>query len=45
MIIQSEQLGAKHTIGYRPLSGGNGICTIAEVELLEESDERFYRYA
>jgi hypothetical protein len=45
VIIQSEQLGAKHTIGYRPLSGGNGICTIAEVDLLKEPDERFYRYA
>ena len=45
MIIQSERLNDKHTVGYRPLSGGNGICTIAEVELLERPDERFYRYA
>ena len=45
VIIQSERLGDKHTVGYRPLSGGNGICTIAEVELLERPDERFYRYA
>jgi len=42
VIIQSEKLGDKHTIGYRPLSGGNGICTIAEVQLLKEPDERFH---
>ena len=44
VIIQSERADA-HTVGYRPLSGGNGICTIAEVALLERPDERFYRYA
>ena len=45
VIIQSERVGEKHYIGYRPLSGGNGICVISEVELLEKPDERFYRYA
>jgi len=40
VIIQSERLGEKHTIGYRSLDCGNGICTIAEVELLERPDER-----
>ncbi|HEY1663867.1 MAG TPA: hypothetical protein VGI03_15725 [Verrucomicrobiae bacterium] len=44
VIIQSERLDDKHTIGYRPLSGGNGTCTIGEVELLDRPDERFYRY-
>ncbi|HET7626115.1 MAG TPA: hypothetical protein VFM25_12700 [Verrucomicrobiae bacterium] len=42
VIIQSEQADV-HTVGYRPLRGGNGICTINEVELLERPDERFYR--
>jgi hypothetical protein len=41
VIIQSERHGDKHAIGYRPLRGDNGICTIAEVELLEEPDQRF----
>jgi hypothetical protein len=45
VIIQSERADDKHYIGYRPLSGGNGVCLISEVELLERPDERFYRYA
>jgi hypothetical protein len=44
IIIQSERLGEKHTIGYRSLDCGNGVCTIADVELMEKPDERFYRY-
>jgi len=42
IIIQSERLDEKHRIGYRPLSGGNGICLISEVQLLKEPDERFH---
>lgn len=44
IVIQSERMTDTHSVGYRPLSGGNGICTIAEIELLERPDERFYRY-
>jgi len=45
VIIQSERAGEKHYLGYRPVSGGNGICLILEVQLLEKPDETFYRYA
>ena|SRR5665213_34775 len=27
--------------GYRPLTGGNGICMLHQLELLEEPDQRF----
>lgn len=38
--IQAEShLAGQVLIGYRPLSGGNGICTLDEVELLDGSDE------
>ena len=37
VIIQSEEAGGKHYIGYRPLTGGNGICFRYEVELHESS--------
>jgi hypothetical protein len=42
IIIQSERVDEKHYVGYRPLSGGNGICLISEVQLLEKPDERFH---
>jgi hypothetical protein len=45
VVIQSERLDDKHSVGYRPLSGGNGICTISDVELLDKPDARFYRNA
>jgi hypothetical protein len=45
IVIQSERAGEKHYIGYRTVSGGNGICLLFEVQLLEKPDERFYRYA
>jgi hypothetical protein len=45
IIIQSERAGDKHYIGYRRLSGGNGICLRSEVQLLDNPDETFYRYA
>ena len=42
IVIQSERADSKHYIGYRPISGGNGICVFAQVELLPEPDARFY---
>jgi hypothetical protein len=41
IIIQSERADEKHYVGYRPLNGGNGICVMSEVQLLESPDERF----
>jgi hypothetical protein len=32
-------------IGYRPLDGGNGICTLDEVDLLDVPDKRFTQYS
>jgi hypothetical protein len=35
IIIQAERPdGGDVLIGYRPLSGGNGICTLDEIELV-----------
>ena len=45
VVVQSERAGEKHYLGYRPVSGGNGLCLISEVQLLEQPNETFYRYA
>jgi hypothetical protein len=40
VVIQAEtQDGTKVLIGYRPLSGGNGICTFDEIQLLRDFGE------
>jgi hypothetical protein len=39
--VQCETVNGKATVGYRRLSGGNGICMLEELELLEEPDARF----
>jgi len=41
IIIQAEQGPNGVLIGYRPLKGGNGVCSLSEVELLGENDPRF----
>ena len=41
IIIQVEQADDKVYVGYRPLEGGNGICTEREIELLDGPDARF----
>ena len=41
IVIQAEQGPHSVLIGFRPLRGGNGICTLADVELLDEPDHRF----
>jgi hypothetical protein len=43
VVVQSERADGKHYIGYRPISGGNGVCTLSEVELLSEPDARFHQ--
>jgi hypothetical protein len=42
IVIPSERADDKHYIGYRPISGGNGVCVLSEVELLSEPDARFH---
>jgi hypothetical protein len=34
VVIQAEFANQDTILGVRPLTGGNGICTIAEVRLL-----------
>ena len=34
VIIQAEQTPSGVLVGVRPLSGGNGVCMLSEVELL-----------
>lgn len=44
VVIQAEE-GDNGTVqliaGYRPLTGGNGVCMLHELELLPEPDHRF----
>ena len=43
VVIQSERADSKHYIGYRPMTGGNGLCLLSEVELVPQPDARFYQ--
>jgi hypothetical protein len=43
VVIQLERAERKHYFGYRPISGGNGLCVFSEVELLSAPDARFYQ--
>lgn len=39
--IQAEEVNGKVAIGYWPVSGGNGLCMLDELELLDAIDDRF----
>ena len=39
--IQAERSFEKRLVGYRFLTGGNGICTLGELEWIDASDPRF----
>jgi hypothetical protein len=41
IVIQAEQIGEQETVGYRLVAGGNGVCTLRELELLDAPDDRF----
>ena len=41
ILIQAERGPNGVMVGYRPLSGGNGICLLKEVEILHDLDSRF----
>jgi hypothetical protein len=42
ILIQAESRSDGEVfIGYRPLSGGIGICVLGEVDLLDGPDETF----
>jgi hypothetical protein len=42
IVIQAEEIEEMTYVGFRFLEGGNGICTLAEIELLSKPDERFF---
>lgn len=39
--IQAEQVGELVYLGLRYLGGGNGVCELDEVELLDEPNDEF----
>jgi hypothetical protein len=39
--IQAERTFEKRLVGYRFLNGGNGICTLEELEWIDALDSRF----
>lgn len=41
ILVQAEETPKVKAIGFRFLSGGNGVCTLAELEILKSPDERF----
>jgi hypothetical protein len=41
IVIQAEHADNIIYIGYRFLGGGNGMCTLPEIELLDEPDAGF----
>ena len=42
VIVQAERTDDKSYIGYRDLTGGNGVCTIEDVVILPGPDARFF---
>lgn len=41
ILIQAVQTTKITAVGYRLLSGGNGVCLLSELEILKGPDERF----
>lgn len=39
--IQAEIVNEKILVGYRMITGGNGICVLSELEILDGPDSRF----
>jgi hypothetical protein len=42
IVIQAEQAGNATYIGYRDLQGGNGVCTLSEITLLDKPGDGFF---
>lgn len=42
VVIQVERAPHQIIAGVRLLEGGNMICTLAELEIVEQPDERFF---
>lgn len=43
VIVQAEETEQKTYVGYRDLVGGNGLCTLDEVEFVDAPDARFFQ--
>ena len=43
VVIQAEKTEKKIYIGYRDLVGGNGICTLEELDFVEQPDGVFFQ--
>lgn len=41
IVVQAEDVRGNKTIGYRLLSGAEGVCLLSELELLDGPDDRF----
>ena len=41
IVVQAEDVKGNKTVGFRSLSGGNGVCLLFELELLDGPDDRF----
>jgi hypothetical protein len=41
VIVIQVELGQQHLAGIRFLEGGNGVCLLEELELIDESDPRW----
>jgi hypothetical protein len=42
VIVQAERFDGQVFLGVRYLSGGNGVCTMHEVELIEKPNASFH---
>jgi len=41
IVVQAEDVGGRKTIGFRFLTGAEGVCLLSELELLDGPDDRF----
>lgn len=43
VVVQVEEVPGKSFVGVRYVTGGNGVCFLSELELVDESDQRLSR--
>lgn len=43
VVVQAEETEQKTYLGFRDLLGGNGVCTLDEVEFVDAPDARFFQ--
>lgn len=41
IVVQAEDVRGLKTVGYRDLSGSEGVCLLSELELLDGPNDRF----